>query len=174
VEFGDKGLITLRGAGADIWDVADGCYFAGRPLAGDFTITARWIAGPTGSDGFAKAGLMIRESLAEMARNVTLCGTPQYGLRFQWRTAPAGATDSREVTDPGPPVIPLWMRISRRGSRLTAAYSSDRGRSFLPAGEPVAFAPPLPRTVYAGLAVSSHDPSQVSEARFDGLQLERR
>jgi WD40 repeat protein len=174
VDFGNGGLITLRGAGADIWDTADGCYFAGRPLMGDFQVTTRWIAGPTGAEGFAKAGLMIRETLEETARNVCLCGTPQYGLRLQWRLAAAGVTDNQEATEAHALKLPLSLRITRQGSRLVASYSSDGGRSFMPAGEPVNFAQALPRTVYVGLALSSHDPSQISEAKFSGLDVEKR
>src|SRR5262249_44219339 len=55
---------------------------------------------------------------------------------------------------------------------ILAEFSHDGGRSFEPADDPLQFTEPLPQTLYVGLAITSHDVSQVSEARFRGLKIE--
>ena len=67
----------------------------------------------------------------------------------------------------------MALRLSRRGDTVAAEYSLDGGKSFQASKDPVLFRPALPRTLYAGLAVSSNDPARISEARFRGLQIQR-
>ena len=119
---------------------------------------------------------MVRETLAAGARHATLFVPAAHGLQFKWRSA----TDDN--TDPGIVDIvpsarlnsPILLRLTRRGTTIAAAYSSDGGRSYRPAGPPQRFNPPLANTVYAGLAITSRDESQVTEAKFSGLRIERR
>jgi len=167
------GKITLRGAGPGIYDTADGFYFASQPVTGDFTVTVRTLTRPTGHYQLARAGLMIRESLEPGARNTYLFTTPLRGLIYQWRpTANEATNDMGVIFDP--PRFPMMLRLNRRGSTLTAGYSLDNGRRFQPVGNPLALDPPLAPTVYVGLANSSQEVDEISEAKFDGLQIEKR
>ena len=68
--------------------------------------------------------------------------------------------------------LPIVLRLTRQGDTITARYSTDEGKSFQAACEPMTFDSPLPKTVYAGLAITAHDASQTSEARFSGLRVE--
>ena len=70
--------------------------------------------------------------------------------------------------------LPIVLRLARQGDTITARYSTDEGKTFQAAGEPLTFESPLPKTVYAGLAITAHDASQTSEAKFDGLKIEPR
>ena len=55
-----NGAWTVSGSGADIWNNADGFRFASQRVAGDVQVTAQEM-GFTNTDGWAKAGVMIRE-----------------------------------------------------------------------------------------------------------------
>jgi hypothetical protein len=167
--------ITLSGSGNDIWDTADGCYFLNRPVTGDFQVTVQALTLPTETSEWAKGGLMLRESLGPGARNVFLCTAAAHGLVCQRRTASNDATEAQAVIQGPLPArthlkLPILLRLTRRGNRITAEYSADNGRRFQPAGDPATFES-LPATAYAGLAITAHDPTRVSEARFRDLQL---
>ena len=57
------GSITVTGGGADIWNNADAFNFAYQTLVGDGSIVAQ-ISNQKNTSSWAKAGVMIRESLA--------------------------------------------------------------------------------------------------------------
>jgi hypothetical protein len=171
------GEITVRGSGHDIHGVADGCYFLNRPLSGDFQITVRSPAPPSHTHEWAKAGLMVRETLEPGSRHVSLLQTAAHGLQYLRRPSVGDATDYV-------PALGTWsprrsprreirLRLTRRGDIITAEYSRDGSRNWRQVGFPYPADPPLPRTLYAGLAVTSHDPSQISEAKFSDLQIRR-
>jgi hypothetical protein len=69
--------------------------------------------------------------------------------------------------------LPILLRLTRQGDRITAAYSQDNGQSLQPAGDPVLFVPALAKTLYAGLAITSHEPTEISEARFRKLVIRK-
>jgi regulation of enolase protein 1 (concanavalin A-like superfamily) len=167
------GAITLLASGADIWGEADGCYFLNQPLVGNFQMTVRALTRPTYTSPWAKAGLMIREALDPGARHVCLAATPGDGLSLLWRPLSNSSADARQVIDDHKLRLPIVLRLARQGDAITAAYSTDGGRSFQPAGERIPFYPPLAKTLYVGLALSSHNVSQMGEARFSDLQIRK-
>jgi hypothetical protein len=117
---------------------------------------------------------MIRESPDPGARHAMLLITAKHGLQFKWRPA----TDDLSDTELAPPRErlrpPVLLRLTRRGSTVTAAYSPDGGRRFQPLGDPIVFDPPLPETVLVGLATTGDSPPRLTETRFSGLEVERR
>jgi hypothetical protein len=168
------GEIILRGSGPDLWDKYDGFYFLNQAVTGDFQITVRALTRPVGAHEWAKAGLMVRDSLAAGARNGHLVLTAQHGIQWQWR--PSGEQETVDVKAEVIPhaalKLPILLRLTRRGNTIAAETSQDGGRSFRRAGDPVRFDSPLPKSVYAGLAITAHDESQISEAKFRDLRLE--
>jgi hypothetical protein len=167
------GNITLRGSGHDIWEATDEFFYLNQPVTGDFRITVKALTKPTLTWDWAKAGLMVRETLEADARHAMLVTTPAYGLSFQRRAAAGGGSELAEALTAEALRLPLLLRLTRQGSTITAEYSRDDGRSFQPAGEPLAFDPPLAEAVHAGLAITSHFPDKISEAKFSGLKIER-
>jgi WD40 repeat protein/class 3 adenylate cyclase len=170
------GEIILRGSGADTWGHVDGCYFLSQPVQGDFRITVTALTRPTATNQWAKAGLMLRESLTPEARSVHLVHTPAKGIFWEWRdltNAPTASQDFLSLTALRALKLPITLRLTRRGNVLLAEYSLDHGRSFRWAGDPVQFDPPLPKTLFAGLVITSHHVGQTSEAKFSGLEISR-
>ncbi len=60
---------TVQGSGADIWGTSDQFQFSYTPVSGPTTVIAR-VNSLTNTNAWAKAGVMIRESLDPGAKNV--------------------------------------------------------------------------------------------------------
>jgi regulation of enolase protein 1 (concanavalin A-like superfamily) len=166
------GKITLRGSGEDIWSQADRFHFLSRLVTGDFQVTVKALTRPTFTQEYAKAGLMVRESLAAGARHVSLLVTAGHGIKQEWRAIADDLTRDEDVLRQDEFEPPIMLRLTRTGDVIAAEYSSDNGRSFRPAGGPPKF--PLPRTLLVGLAISARDPTKTSEAKFQGLEIRKR
>lgn len=151
--------ITIRGSGADIWDNADGFRFLYRALRGDCQIEAR-VAAIGNTHGWAKAGVMIRESLAPGATNVFACVTAGNGLGLQVRATPGAATSFT----PGPwgAAAPYWLRLVRTGNTIVASISADGTAWAILSTANVA----MTADVLVGFAVTSHDNAALNTATF--------
>ena len=57
------GAMTVTGAGADIWGTSDDFTYVYKTLTGNGTLVARVVSNGTGSNEWAKGGVMIRDSL---------------------------------------------------------------------------------------------------------------
>ncbi len=153
----------LEGAGNDIWDVADAFRFAYQLLRGDGSILAA-VTGLQDTDGYAKAGLMLRESLDPGARNTFVFATPTSGNGFQDRPSANGLSNS---TFGNSALLPYWLKLERLGTNFNGYGSSD-GTDWTLLGS---VAIPMATNIYAGLAVTSHDTAQLSTATFVNVQV---
>ena len=157
------GTFTVKGAGADVWGTADALHYAYRTLDGDGTITAR-VATSEGAQAWTKVGVMIRGSAAANAPQGFMLVSNGRGSRFQWRTTAGGLTSSVSGTFTS---APHWVRLTRTGNVITASMSPD-GAAWLQVGSDT-FA--IGTSVLVGLAVSSHDTSQLATATFDSVTV---
>ena len=158
------GTFTVEGSGADIWNNADAFQFVSQPLSGDGSITAR-VVSQSNTNGWAKAGVMFRETLAAGATNALAAITPSNGAVFQDR--PSTGAASIEVTY-GPMVKPpYWLRVVRAGNTFSA-YLSANGSTWTSLGETTIT---MASQAYVGLAVSSHDNGSLSTAVFDNVTV---
>src|SRR5690606_6316524 len=138
---------TVAGAGTDVWGSADQFHFARRQMTGDGTIVAR-VASIQAADPWAKAGVMMRESLAAGSRHAFALLSSGKGTAFQRRTSTDGSTGH----SPGPGAPPVWVKIERKGSSFTASRSTDGAAWTTISAQTIA----MPATIYVGLAVTSH------------------
>jgi hypothetical protein len=145
-------------------------------MTGDFQATVTALTRPAATDVWAKAGLMVRDSLEPGARHAHLCTTPVHGLSFHWRPSTNDYSEDmdRPVISHAALKLPIMLRLIRSGDTITAQYSTDHGKTFRAAGDPLTFDPPLPKSVYVGLAITAHNANKISEARFRDLQIQRR
>ncbi len=156
------GGLDVTGAGSDINGTSDQFQFSyeADPRVGDFDVRVR-VAGLAGSDLWAKAGLMARESLTGGSRYAAAFATPGLsGAYFQYRLAAAGGTTNAgaaPVTYPN-----TWLRLKRDGNLFTGYVSVD-GSAWGMLGSMTI---PMPAGVYVGLAVTSRDSSRVATAQF--------
>lgn len=160
------GTIALQGRGWDIWGREDGGYFLTMPVEGDATITVRVLGSPSHTNDWAKAGVMIRESLAAGARHAFLCATPRNGIAFQRRME----TDRGSFYDGSlPSRYPLYLRLVRRGDWI-APYVSLDGVFYEASNNAVRY-DILNRDLWFGLAITSHNDSRTCTTRFDQLSI---
>jgi regulation of enolase protein 1 (concanavalin A-like superfamily) len=157
------GIFTVSGAGADIWDTRDAFHYVYQQWTGDVQITAR-VLSAFNTDPWAKAGVMIRESLDESARHAMVVLTPSFGVSFQRRIATGGYSDH---TTPGTGAAPCWVKLTRSGDIFSAYTSNDGVNWWLFGTERIA----MSGTVYVGLAVTSHNNGAVSAAQLDNVSV---
>ena len=160
-----NGVWTIQGAGGDIYGTSDGFHYAYQAIVGDVTIVAR-VKNLEDTDSWAKAGVMVRETMNADSRNAAVLVTPGNGVVYQWRASTGGSSEATKVADL---VAPYWVKLVRVGSSLTA-YCSPDGVTWTQIGEPVTII--MSSTVYVGLPVSSHADGTLSTAVFDQLIVE--
>jgi regulation of enolase protein 1 (concanavalin A-like superfamily) len=155
---------TIRGAGADIWGTADSFHFAYQTLTGDGEVVAR-LDSQQRTDPGAKAGVMMRETLSAISSHASAFQTPDYGPAFQRRTMPGGT--STHTAGSGT-VGTRWLKIARKGSAFTASESAN-GTTWAVIGSQTITMQP---TIYAGLAVTSHNTGALSTATFSNVSVQ--
>lgn len=151
--------LTVRGSGNDIWDTADGFRFLYRTVTGDCLIEAQ-VTSVTNTNSWAKAGVMIRESVAANAANVFVLVTPSSGVGVQQR--PTTGAQTTFTSGPWGATAPYWVRLRRTGNTFIASVSAD-GTTWTTLAT---YTATMGATVQVGFAVTSHDNAQLSTAVF--------
>ncbi|MBL7186255.1 MAG: hypothetical protein ISS70_07995 [Phycisphaerae bacterium] len=155
---------TMTASGTDIWDAADEFHFAFKELTGAGTIVAR-VDSVENTNGFAKAGVMIRDTLDADSANASLLITPENGVRFQFRNSTGGITDRFFVEGI---VAPHWVKLERTVGGLVRAYYSADGVAWTQLDLTTI---PMNAPMYIGLAVTSHDAALTCEAKFSNVSF---
>jgi regulation of enolase protein 1 (concanavalin A-like superfamily) len=155
---------TVGGSGADIWSTADAFRYVYQQVSGDVTITAR-VVSMTNTNGWAKAGVMIRDGLGQSAAHAFTLATASNGIRFQRRVT-AGDVSAFATTVSG--AAPYWVRLKRAGNTFTSYVSTD-GTNWTTVGS---YDITMATAVYVGLAVTSHDNSLLCTATFDNVLVD--
>ena len=161
------GTIIMNGTGTDIWANSDQFRFAYKSLRGNGTIVAR-VDSVANTDGWAKAGVMIRETLDAGSTHAMVVVTPGNGLSFQRRLVTGDVSTS---TDASGLTAPYWVKLTRTGNTFTAQRSAD-GVTWASMGtDPTASTVTITMAndVYVGLAVTSHLAGAVCGARFSNV-----
>jgi regulation of enolase protein 1 (concanavalin A-like superfamily) len=157
------GTYTLKGSGSDIAGTNDSFHFAYQAITGNFTITAR-VASMQSTNAWAKAGVMVRESLAANAKNAAVLVTPSNGITFQRRASTGGTTSSSTKSGLK---APYWVRLVRSGTTFTAYYSAN-GTTWTRLSSTTIS---MSSTVYVGLAVCAHNNTSLNTATFDNVSV---
>jgi hypothetical protein len=158
-----NGVFTLNGGGADIWNTSDQFNYAYQALNGDGTIIAR-VASQQNTDGWAKSGVMIRDSAAANGAYAFIFTTPGNGTDFQYRTTDAGSAGWSGQLGVA---APEWVKLVRSGSTFSGFTSSD-GVSWTQLGS-VSIG--MGTTVDIGLADTGHNNGLISTATFDNVSV---
>ena len=157
----NNGIFTVKGSGADIVDNADAFQFVYQPWTGDGQIIAR-VTGVQNTDGWAKAGVMFRESLAANSRHALMLVSAAQGTGFQRRLN----TDGLSSWTPGALTgAPYWVKLTRTGN-LFKAYGSVNGTDWTLVGTNTIS---MGSTIYAGLAVTAHNNAALNTSTFSDV-----
>jgi hypothetical protein len=157
---------TIKGGGTDIWNNADGFQFASLPMTGDVRVTARVIS-QTNTSGAAKAGVMLRDSLAAGSIHGMMDVMFANGSEFHWRLTTNGP--SAATTGTAGPAAPYWVRITRVGNVVTGERSID-GVTWVQQGSTQTIT--MGSTIYVGLAVSAVNNGALNTATFDNVSVQ--
>jgi hypothetical protein len=161
----EAGVWTIDASGRDIWDNADEFHYVYRAdaLAGDGEILAR-VASLTDTDDWAKAGVMIRGTLAANSPHASTVVTPGNGVCFQRRLV---AGDGSRSTIGNHYTAPYWVRLVRQGDTFHAYMSPDGEQWTFLGSDTVEMA----EHVFVGLAVTSHVDGTLTTAVIDNVRV---
>jgi PKD repeat protein len=158
-----SGTFSVKGTGADIWGTSDAFQFVFQPLNGNGNIVARVVSQPA-DDDWAKAGVMIRESLSANSTEASAVLTPVNGLSFQYRTSTGGYSGK---TSQASVLAPYWVKIERSGN-VFRSYSSPNGTIWTKVDTAVV---PMATNTFIGLCVTSHNTSILTTVAFDNVSV---
>jgi len=159
------GTYTITGSGTDIWSGSDEFHFAYKILSGPGSIVAK-VESVENTNDWAKAGVMIRNTLEPGSEHAMTAVTPGNGVWFGWRKEAYKDSYSQKRT---PITAPHWVKIERDISGDFRAYNSTNGSTWQILG--VSQNIQMNRDVYIGLALCSHDADLTCEAVFSNVTI---
>jgi beta-glucanase (GH16 family) len=159
-----NGTFTVNGSGADIWDTADAFRFVYQTLSGDGEIIAN-VNSIVNTNAWAKAGVMIRESLNSNSTHAMTVITPSNGIAFQSRSTTGGTSANTSVSGQ---TVPKWVKIKRAGNIFSSYYSSD-GSTWAQIGASSTIS--MSSSIYVGMCVTSHSNGTLCKASFSNVQV---
>jgi len=169
---GPAGTYTMTGTGADIWNAADEFHYAFKMLTGPGSIVAQ-VLSVDNTDPWAKAGVMIRETLGAGSKFAAVYITPGNGCRFQARSdTDIDATSDTSVATAEQIAItaPYWIKLERDvAGNFRGSYSANgttwRTMSWNPQNISMS------SNVYIGLAVTSHNNNAVCQIKISNVTI---
>ena len=169
---GPVGTYTMTASGADIWDIGPGAgefhdefHFAYKTLTGAGSIIAR-VDSVQNTNVWAKAGVMIRESLDPGSKHAFAAVTPGSGVASQGRPNTGAASFNTAQTGI---TAPRWVKLERNVSGLFTVSHSANGSTWQPVTGATPQNIPMGSNVYIGLAVTSHDAALTCRAVFSNV-----
>jgi hypothetical protein len=166
------GVHTITARGADIWNnkrarewgLHDQFHYVYKRLSGVGTIVVKALR-VTNSNAWAKAGVMIRQSLDANSVHAMMVITPGQGVAFQYR-ATAGLDSTTNLQQTGI-VTPQWLKLDRSAAGDFTAYYSADGSTWTQLGTAQNIA--MQGDVYIGLALTSHAAGTTCVAEFSDV-----
>jgi hypothetical protein len=166
------GTYTMTSTGEDIWNAADQFHYAFKTLTGAGTIIAQ-VLSVDNTDPWAKAGVMIRETLGAGSKFAAVYVTPGSGCSFQGRldTDVAAVSDSAvRTTEQQAIVAPYWVKLERDfAGNFRASYSANGSTWTLMTWNPQNIS--MSADVYVGLVLTSHNNDEICEATFSNVTI---
>jgi glucose/arabinose dehydrogenase/regulation of enolase protein 1 (concanavalin A-like superfamily) len=157
-----NGTFTVSGSGSDIWGTNDAFRYVYQPFSGNVDIRAR-VTGVTNTNAWAKAGVMIRETLNADSKHAMVVVTPGQGVAFQRRANTGGSSTHTAASGSAP----YWVRLVRSGNTFTA-YRSSTGSTWTQIGSATIS---MTANVFVGLPVTSHNNSSLCTATFTNVSV---
>mgnify|MGYP001097735232 CR=1 FL=1 len=166
------GTYTMTATGADIWNAADEFHYAYKTLNGAGSIVAQ-VLSVDNTDPWAKAGVMIRETLDPGSKFAAVYITPGNGCRFQARIdtavdaisdTPVASTEQTAIT------APYWVKLERDISGTFRGYYSPNGSDWTPMTWNPQYIT-MGANVNVGLALTSHNNSETGQAQFSNVTI---
>jgi hypothetical protein len=169
---GPIGTYTITATGTDIWYAADQFHYAFKTLTGTGSIVVQ-VLSVDNTDSWAKAGVMIRDTLDAGSKFTAVYITPGNGCRFQARgdTGIDATSDTSVVTTEQTAITaPYWVKLERDiAGNFRGYYSADGSSWTSMSWNPVNIM--LNSNAYVGLALTAHNASATCEAKFSNVTI---
>ena len=159
-----SGTFTVVSNGADIWGSADVFRYTYQPLVGDGSIVAR-VATNEATGGWAKSGVMIRESAAANSKHAMVVVSPSNGVAMQYRSSTGGS--STNISGPAGVAAPYWVKLTRTGNVLTGFSSAD-GTTWTQVGSVTIS---MASSVLIGLSANSNAATLLNKSTFTNVTV---
>lgn len=175
---------VLKGSGQDVCEVEDkkhpdAVHFSYTKVSGPFILAAQ-VCGPMSAISdmpLARTGLMIRESLDPMAKNIYLSHTPDYQATWSSRNETNGETSCDFHGSPDVPC--LWHFLQRFApdegpAEFVGYYFYDYGNTcnFQEAIDSIEYNHiTFPDEVYVGMAVLYGKENELYESHFNEIHF---
>ena len=158
-----QGVYTVHAGGTDIWSTSDQFHFVYQQVSGDVEVIAR-LGSIKNADQWSKSGVMIRETLTAGSRHALALSSAGKGYAFQRRVDTGGFSENTAGTAGAPPA---WVRLVRLGAQIEAFQSADGIRWTSIGSDAI----PMTDTVYVGIATTSHNATNATDAVVDNLKV---
>ena len=172
----------ITAGGADIWGIKDEFHFSYQSLKGDFDMSVQILSLSTAHQ-YTKAGIMARADLSDNSQHVYYQVFPDNsarnknngGCEFQYRLVKGGEmkaiypdpkTDGNQYDVAFPNT---WIRLKRSGDVFESYISNDNKSWKLYS----TFTLKMPDELFVGLAVTSHNATGSTTAKFGSVQLKK-
>ncbi|WP_436909725.1 PAS domain-containing protein [Halosimplex marinum] len=161
---GEDGSWRIVGNGRDIWHDIDEFHFRHGEVDGPVRIEGR-LDELEGVHEYSKAGLMVRDTLAEDAAFAFVGATSDHGTETMWRHEAGASAGSDQIEEPYD-AYP-WYRLDAVDGTVTLSWSTD-GEEWQAIDQRRI---DLADSVVVGLAVCSHSADDTSEAVFENVTV---
>ena len=168
-QFSGQSGYHLRAGGSGLNGKTDSIHFVSTSVANDVEMIARVMSLRNGTDN-ARAGLMLRDSLADGSRFAGIFVNQRGDLIFQWRSIYGGGIRTVRKIEGHQTMGQVWLRIVRVGHMVEVFYSVSVA-SPAPWIRLGASTIPLNARVRGGLVATSGSPGRVCAAVVTSVQF---
>jgi hypothetical protein len=172
------GVLTIKAQGSDIWSTTQNGIFLATPVSGDYSMNAKVLEQPLAiapnKSTNVKVGPMIADSPSNPSQYAFVfatSGRSPNAVLFEGQTnVPAGKNFSDAGTKTADTKYPLWLKLSKAGSMISAFQSND-GTTWTQVGTAHDYGELLP-TTYTGIGMSSGDAKNFGSAKLDAASIQ--
>ena len=163
-------IYTMTAGGAGIGGKEDQFHYAYKRLSGNGAIVAK-VVSVSNTHEWAKAGIMIRDTLDSDSIFAFVYITPDNGGGFQARFIHGAESDDSNATEKQLSIkTPYWIKLERQTGNFFMAYYSRNPATdpWYPMNSNPQFIFMSP-DVYIGLAVTSHNTTEACVVQFANI-----
>ena len=161
----EAGVITMQGAGSDIWGTNDQFHFLYQQLEGNGEISVH-MTGLTNPDPLTKTGLMMRNSLSASSQHVFMALSASNIRSLQYRANASGSTANKSQNF-NAFSSDHWIKLVRSGN-VISGYFSANGSNWTFMDEVQVS---MQQNIYVGIGLNSHTASELATATFENLAV---
>ena len=156
------GTFTVTGSGTDIGTTNDAFHYVYESASGSNCMIVAQVTSLQDTSPWAKAGVMIRETLASNSKHASIFLTPGNGISWQYRATTGGTTSWNKTAGL---TAPYWVCVTRTGNTFSGYCSPDGVTWTLQGTTTITMA----NTFYIGLPVTADGNSVLCTATFESV-----